>query len=107
MLRGSPAAGAKCSVGGCPKTTATTVAMRKAEQAADEGASLKPKQLNTESLRFIQDYRREHKLTQAQFNMQCGFPANTINQIEARKLVPTSAQVQALNRILQVRMVIE
>jgi transcriptional regulator with XRE-family HTH domain len=81
--------------------------MRKAEQAADEGASLKPKQLNTESLRFIQDYRREHKLTQAQFNMQCGFPANTINQIEARKLVPTSAQVQALNRILQVRMVIE
>ena len=81
--------------------------MRKAEKAADDGESLKPKQLNTESLRFIQDYRREHKLTQAQFNMQCGFPANTINQIEARKLVPTSTQIQALNRILQVRMVID
>ena len=108
VLRSSTAgAGAKCPVGGCAKKTATAAAMRKAEQAADEGAPLKPKQLNTESLRAIQDYRRENKLTQAEFNMQCGFPANTINQIEARKLVPTSAQVQALNRILKTRMVIE
>lgn len=109
VLRGGAAAtgGARCPVGGCAKTTATAAAMRKAEQAADEGAPLKPKYMNTESLRAIQDYRREHNLTQAQFNMQCGFPANTINLIESRKLVPISAQVQALNRILKTRMVIE
>jgi ribosome-binding protein aMBF1 (putative translation factor) len=108
VLRGGAAA--KCPVGGCApgsKVTATTAAMRKAEKAADYGESLKPKQLSADSVRAIQDYRRTNTLTQAQFNMQCGFPANAINQIEARKVVPTPAQVQALNRILQTRMVIE
>jgi len=38
---------------------------------------------------------------QVQLNQQCGFPVNTIREIEAGRLTPNTQQLNTLNRVLK------
>ena len=71
---------------------------RKLEQATDV---IKTKKLTSESKQHIVAYRMSKKLTQDQLNQECRFPVNTIREIEAGRLTPTTAQLNTLNRVLK------
>jgi DNA-binding XRE family transcriptional regulator len=65
------------------------------------------KTLSTAAVRTIQEYRREHSMTQDQLNTTCGFPANTIKKLELRTVAPDMRQLQTLNRILKTGLTLE
>jgi DNA-binding transcriptional regulator YiaG len=59
------------------------------------------KMFTPESVRAIQEYRRDNSLTQKQLDQRCSFPVNTMNLLESRRAGPTSGQLQALNRLMK------
>lgn len=63
-----------------------------------DGTTLRIKLLALESVRRLQEWRRETNLTQRQLDQRCSFPAGTINKIEARSDGPSVFQLQTLNR---------
>lgn len=78
--------------------TAAAAAARKLEQAEEP---IKMKQLSSEGRQLLTQHRAAAKLTQVQLNQQCCFPVNTVRDIEAGKIQPTSSQLQSLNRVLR------
>ncbi len=72
--------------------------MRKLAEAETAG---KPKRLSPESKQEIILKRLNNKWTQDQLNQECRFPVNTIREIEAGRLCPSSQQLNTLNRILK------
>jgi ribosome-binding protein aMBF1 (putative translation factor) len=71
---------------------------RKLEQSTDQ---IKLKKLTSESKQQIVTYRMSKKLSQDQLNQECRFPVNTIREIEAGRLTPSTAQLNTLNRVLK------
>lgn len=67
----------------------------------DAADYIRVKMFTPESVRTIQDYRRENSLTQKQLDQRCSFPANTMNLLESRRAGPTAGQLQALNRLMK------
>lgn len=72
--------------------------LRKLEEAE---APQRIKTFTVESVAAIQNYRREHNLTQKELDRLFSWPANTTNQLEARKVAPTQGQLRALNAQLK------
>ena len=60
-----------------------------------------PKLLSPESIQFIVSFRKNNNLTQKMLDQRCCFPANTINNLEARRIGPTPNQLRILNQALK------
>lgn len=73
----------------------------KLRKLENDDTFVKAKMFSQESLKTIISYRIEHKLSQSDFDGLCGFPRNTIQQFEAKKLSPSTKQLQILNKILK------
>lgn len=99
VIRGSsarPAAGSAAGAGGGRRgPPPATVTYADGEK---DGTTLRVKLLAPESVRRLQEWRREVNLTQRQLDQRCSFPAGTINKIEARSDGPSAFQLQTLNR---------
>lgn len=65
-----------------------------------DGTRLRIKLLAPESVRRLQEWRREANLTQRQLDQRCSFPAGTTNKIESRSDGPSAFQLQVLNRLV-------
>lgn len=65
------------------------------------------KLLTPDSVRAIQNYRRENSLTQKQLDQRCSFPVNTTNNLESRRTGPTVGQLRDLNRLLKTGLSLE
>lgn len=76
---------------------------RKVEQAT----VLKPKSLSGESRILISKTRSEKKITQIDLNVQCGFPKNTLRDIESGKLIPLPPQLRIINARLGLNLKLE
>lgn len=89
------------SVKTAPKNTSPDVAnQRRLEQQTEVQ---KPKTLSTETRTQMMQVRAAMKKTQVELNQLCGFPANTVRDIEAGKYTPTSSQLIRLNNVLKVK----
>ncbi len=73
----------------------------------EEAEHVRVKLLTPDSVRAIQDYRRENSLTQKQLDQRCSFPANTISGLESRRAGPTVGQLRDLNRLLKTGLTLE
>ena len=62
---------------------------------------LKQKRLAPESKQQIVNQRVANSWSQADLNMKCSFPPNTIRDIEAGKIVPNGQMLNVLNRVLK------
>jgi ribosome-binding protein aMBF1 (putative translation factor) len=82
------------------KQTGTSAELRKLE-TAETG---KPKMLTPQSRTALAAARVAKGLTQKQLDQQGAFPLNSTNMWESGKICPTSQQIQALHRILQVKL---
>lgn len=82
-------------------------AVASAAAKMDEAEVVRVKLLTPDSVRAIQDYRRENSLTQKQLDQRCSFPANTISGLESRRAGPTVGQLRDLNRLLKTGLTIE
>ena len=85
-----------------PKKSAVTpeaAAMRRL--AVEEVA--RPKTLSAESRTQMMQLRAAMKKTQVELNQMCNFPANTLREIEAGRLVPSPSQLIRLNNVLRVK----
>ena len=80
-----------------PRHNATAAAAAK----MDAAEHVRVKLLTPESVRALQDYRRENSLTQKQLDQRCSFPANTISALESRRAGPTVGQLRDLNHLLK------
>lgn len=65
------------------------------------------KLLSVDSVRTLQNYRREQSLTQKQLDQRCSFPVNTISNLESRRAGPTVGQLRDLNRITKLGLTLE
>jgi ribosome-binding protein aMBF1 (putative translation factor) len=81
-----------------PPLTQEAATARKLEHSEEP---VKIKQLSPEGRQLLTQHRAAAKLTQVQLNQQCCFPVNTVRDIEAGKIQPTSSQLQNLNRVLR------
>lgn len=63
---------------------------------------VKSKTLAPESRKDLVTARLALKKTQIELDRQCAFPTNTIREIEAGKLTPSSQQLNRLNRELKI-----
>jgi len=79
----------------------TTPEAQAARKIADADAPLKLKTLASESRQEIIQRRVANKWSQADLNMRCCFPVNTIREIEAGRVTPNIQQLNTLNRILK------
>lgn len=61
----------------------------------------KPKKLAPESRAELVKKRVELGKNQQEFNQLCNFPPNTIRDIEAGRLTPSTGQLNVLNRVLK------
>jgi len=86
-----------------PRHNAAATAVAK----MDAAEHVRVKLLTPESVRIIQDYRREHSLTQKQLDQRCSFPANTVNALESRCAGPTVGHLRDLNRLLKTGLSLE
>lgn len=82
-----------------PSLTAAAAEQRRAEAAEIP----KPKVLSAESRTQMMQLRAAMKKTQVEVNQLCGFPANTIRDIESGKLSPNAAQLIRLNNVLRAK----
>jgi ribosome-binding protein aMBF1 (putative translation factor) len=82
-------------------------AIASAAAKMDEAEHVRVKLLTPDSVRILQDYRRENSLTQKQLDQRCSFPANTVNGLESRRVGPTVGQLRDLNRLLKTGLTIE
>jgi ribosome-binding protein aMBF1 (putative translation factor) len=73
----------------------------------EDAEIVRVKLLTPDSVRAIQDYRRENSLTQKQLDQRCSFPVNTVNGLESRRAGPTVGQLRDLNRLLKSGLTIE
>ena len=85
------------------KVTTTTAAThsRKIDAATEP---IKMKELPIESRQAIMATRSANKWTQIELNQRCGFPANTIRDIESGRLTPSSSQLSFLSRVLKIQL---
>jgi len=87
------------------KGAGTAVTAAAAEQRRAEAAELpKPKVLSAESRTQMMQLRAAMKKTQVEINQLCGFPANTIRDIESGTLTPNAGQLIRLNNILRTKL---
>ena len=63
-----------------------------------------PKVLSAESRAQMMQLRAAMKKTQVEVNQLCGFPVNTIRDIEAGKITPNAGQLIRLNNILRTKL---
>jgi hypothetical protein len=98
LVRGGARGGA-----GRPHVPDAVVAAAKLDAAEDPA---KPKYFTMDSVKDIQNYRRENGLTQVQLDGRCSFPTGTINKLEGRNRTPTSKELQTLNNLLRLRLVL-
>jgi hypothetical protein len=82
-----------------PNLTAGAAAQRRVE---NEELPVQ-KTLSTESRTQMMQLRAAMKKTQVELNQMCGFPANTIREIEAGRLTPNPSQLIRLNNVLRVK----
>jgi ribosome-binding protein aMBF1 (putative translation factor) len=82
-------------------TTAAATHSRKIDAATEP---IKMKQLPIESRQAITATRAANKWTQIELNQRCGFPANTIRDIESGRLTPSSNQLSFLSRVLKIQL---
>lgn len=61
----------------------------------------KVKRLSSESKQEMIAKRVANGWNQQALNQQCGFPLNTVRDIEAGKFVPTPGQLNTLNKVLR------
>ena len=61
----------------------------------------KVKRLSSESKQEMITKRVANGWNQQALNQQCGFPLNTVRDIEAGKFVPTPGQLNTLNKVLR------
>jgi len=83
-----------------PSLTAAAAEQRRAETAEVP----KPKVLSAESRTQMMQRRAAMKKTQVEINQLCGFPANTIREIEAGRLTPNAGQLIRLNNVLRTKL---
>jgi ribosome-binding protein aMBF1 (putative translation factor) len=69
---------------------------------AEADGPMKQKRLAPESKQQIVNQRVANNWSQADLNMRCSFPPNTIRDIEAGKIVPNGQMLNVLNRVLKV-----
>lgn len=86
-----------------PRHNAAATAVAK----MDAAEHVRVKLLTPESVRALQDYRRDNSLTQKQLDQRCSFPANTVNALESRRAGPTVGQLRDLNRLLKTGLSLE
>ena len=72
-----------------------------ARKIAEADAPIKLKTLTATSRQEIVARRTANKWSQQDLNQQCNFPVNTIREIEAGRVTPTTQQLNTLNRILK------
>jgi DNA-binding XRE family transcriptional regulator len=82
-----------------PTLTAGAAAQRRVE---NEELPVR-KTLSAESRTQMMQLRAAMKKTQVELNQMCGFPANTIREIEAGRLTPNPSQLIRLNNVLRVK----
>ena len=96
--------GVKCVVKGAgvklPSLTAAAAEQRRV--AAAEIPT--PRVLSAESRTQMMQLRAAMKKTQVEVNQLCGFPANTIRDIESGKLTPNAGQLIRLNNVLRTKL---
>ena len=63
---------------------------------------IKLKKLAPESRQQIVNQRVANSWSQADLNMKCSFPPNTIRDIESGRLTPNPSMLNVLNRVLKV-----
>ena len=78
--------------------------LRKLEEA---DTPMKLKKLTAASRQEIVTRRTAASWNQTQLNQQCLFPVNTIREIEAGRLTPTTQQLNTLNRVLKTGLKLE
>lgn len=107
ISRSGTTASAK-SLGPVPGPTAkpkVSADARQKAKIADAEGPVKQKVLAPESRQAIVNFRVGpdvvQKRTQAELNALCGFPPNTIRDIEAGKLTPSIGQLNTLNRVMK------
>jgi ribosome-binding protein aMBF1 (putative translation factor) len=79
------------------KVAPEVIRMRKVE----DSETVKSKTLAPESRQEIVQKRVANKWSQTDLNNQCCFPINTIREIEAGRVTPSSQQLNTLNRVLK------
>jgi ribosome-binding protein aMBF1 (putative translation factor) len=72
-----------------------------ARKIAEADGPMKLKTLTAASRQEIVNRRAANKWSQQDLNQHCNFPVNTIREIEAGRLTPTTHQLNTLNRILK------
>ena len=71
------------------------------KRIADADEPFKTKILSPETRQQLIQQRAALKLNQIQLNQLCGFPVNTIRDIESGKIVPGQNQLNIMNRHLK------
>lgn len=95
-----------------PKTSGTSgpkpsaEAIRLAKLANNEEVK-KARVLSKESRLAMMQLRAAQKWTQRDLDMRCSFPANTVRDLEAGKMAPSSGQLSRLNQILKTGLKLE
>ena len=89
----TPATGSKVHV------SSTAATMRKLDSA---DTPTKRKELAPESRQLMIAARSSNSWSQVDLNKHCGFPVNTIREIEAGRICPSPGQLQILSRVLKV-----
>jgi DNA-binding transcriptional regulator YiaG len=79
--------------------TAISAATKKIAEADEP---FKTKSLSPESRQQLIQQRAALKMNQIQLNQLCGFPANTIRDIESGRVVPGQGQLNLINRHLKI-----
>ena len=82
-----------------PSLTAAAAAQRRVESQELPVRKV----LSPESRTQMMQLRAAMKKTQLELNQLCGFPANTIREIEAGRLTPNPSQLIRLNNVLRVK----
>jgi len=90
--------GSKTGASSRPPVDATTARLRKVEES---DGPVKVKSISAQSRSELIQMRVIQKMNQAQLNVACAFPANTIKDIESGKMQPSPQQLNILNRTLK------
>ena len=65
---------------------------------------VKMKELSSESRQAMMGVRAANKWTQVELNRLCGFPVNTIREMEAGRQCPNPKQLSIINRVLKTQL---
>jgi len=69
--------------------------------------NVKVKILSAKSRCDMAAARTAKKLTQKQVDMACAFPTNSINTFESGRICPSRAHIQAIQRVLGIKLELE